>query len=156
LKALSLWQPWATLIALQAKRFETRSWYTDFRGPLLIHAAKSKDGMELCMKYPYLDVLNQAGCIVNGRPSLPMGCALCTVELVGCFRTTGAGIGYHIDGGIGERPEPAPYERHFGDYSAGRYAWQLENVRVFNAPVPMKGMQGLFEVDYDALIGVAK
>lgn len=155
MRALSLWQPWATLIALQAKRFETRSWYTSYRGRLIIHAAKNAEGMELCIKRPYFDVLNQAGYIVNGKPSLPMGCAICVVDLVGCYRTNGHGIGYHIDGGIGERPEPAPHEREFGDYSEGRYAWQLENVRVFDAPIPMKGMQGLFDVDEALLIGVA-
>lgn len=38
--ALSLWQPWASLVALGAKTIETRSWSTKYRGPLLIHAAR--------------------------------------------------------------------------------------------------------------------
>ena len=38
-KALTLWQPWASLIALGVKTAETRSWATDYRGPLAIHAA---------------------------------------------------------------------------------------------------------------------
>lgn len=153
MRAISLWNPWAVLVAIGAKHFETRSWHTPYRGPLVIHAAKNKEGMELCMKHPYFEVLSQAGYIVNGRPSLPMGCALCVVELVGCYRTTGHGIGWHVEGGIGERPEPAPHERSFGDYTAGRYAWELANVRVFDAPIPMKGMQGLFEVDTE-LFGI--
>ena len=40
MRALSLTQPWATLVVLGAKSFETRSWTTTYRGPLLIHAAK--------------------------------------------------------------------------------------------------------------------
>ncbi len=36
---LSLHQPWATLLLLGAKRYETRSWRTDYRGPLLIHTS---------------------------------------------------------------------------------------------------------------------
>lgn len=40
MKALSLWQPWATLMAYGLKRVETRSWAIRHRGPLLIHAAK--------------------------------------------------------------------------------------------------------------------
>lgn len=40
MKALSLTQPWATLVATGAKQIETRSWSTKYRGPLYIHAAK--------------------------------------------------------------------------------------------------------------------
>ena len=40
MKALSLTQPWATLVAMGAKRIETRSWATSYRGPLAIHASK--------------------------------------------------------------------------------------------------------------------
>lgn len=41
-RALTLWQPWASLVAVGAKTIETRGWSTDYRGPLLIHAAKRK------------------------------------------------------------------------------------------------------------------
>lgn len=41
MKCISLWQPWATLLAIGAKRFETRSWRCGHRGPLAIHAAKT-------------------------------------------------------------------------------------------------------------------
>lgn len=40
--ALSLWQPWASLIALGVKTIETRSWSTQYRGPLAIHAGAKK------------------------------------------------------------------------------------------------------------------
>src|SRR6202030_2406661 len=40
MKALTLTQPWATLVAIGAKRIETRSWPTLYRGPLAIYAAK--------------------------------------------------------------------------------------------------------------------
>jgi len=46
-KCISLWQPWAMLWLLSdpdEKVFETRGWYTSYRGPLLVHAAKKKDG----------------------------------------------------------------------------------------------------------------
>lgn len=39
-KILTLSQPYASLVALGAKRIETRSWRTSYRGPLAIHAAK--------------------------------------------------------------------------------------------------------------------
>lgn len=44
MKALSLWQPWASLVAIGAKTIETRSWSTSYRGPLAIHAAKTSRG----------------------------------------------------------------------------------------------------------------
>lgn len=36
IKVITVWQPWATLIALRVKRLETRSWATKYRGPLAI------------------------------------------------------------------------------------------------------------------------
>lgn len=40
MKAVSLWEPWATLVRLKIKRIETRGWSTSYRGPLAIHATK--------------------------------------------------------------------------------------------------------------------
>ena len=40
MKAITIWQPWASLLACGGKRFETRSWATSYRGPIAIHAAK--------------------------------------------------------------------------------------------------------------------
>jgi hypothetical protein len=45
MRALTLHQPWASLVALGAKAIETRSWPTSHRGPLAIHAAKSLAGL---------------------------------------------------------------------------------------------------------------
>lgn len=44
MKALSLTQPWATLVAIGAKKIETRSWSTSYRGPVAIHASKGYPG----------------------------------------------------------------------------------------------------------------
>ena len=44
MKALTLTQPWASLVAIGAKRIETRSWSTPYRGLLAIHAAKGFPG----------------------------------------------------------------------------------------------------------------
>lgn len=40
MKALTLHQPWASLIAAGVKTIETRSWSTRYRGPLAVHAGK--------------------------------------------------------------------------------------------------------------------
>jgi hypothetical protein len=42
MKALTIWQPWASLIVEGSKDIENRSWSTDYRGPLLIHAGAHK------------------------------------------------------------------------------------------------------------------
>jgi hypothetical protein len=43
MQALSIKQPWATLIAQGYKKIENRTWVTSYRGPLLIHASKGGD-----------------------------------------------------------------------------------------------------------------
>lgn len=53
MKALSIWEPWASLIACGTKRIETRSWSTEYRGPLLICAAQARNDIDL------MDLLTQ-------------------------------------------------------------------------------------------------
>lgn len=38
MKAITIKQPWAWAIVFDEKDIENRSWYTNYRGPLLIHA----------------------------------------------------------------------------------------------------------------------
>lgn len=40
MKALTIWQPWASAILLSGKDVENRTWRTDYRGPVLVHAGK--------------------------------------------------------------------------------------------------------------------
>jgi hypothetical protein len=46
-KALSIRQPWAWLIVTGYKDIENRSWRTNYRGPLLIHAGRAIDPTSL-------------------------------------------------------------------------------------------------------------
>lgn len=131
MKAISLWQPWATLIALGVKRFETRSWSTNYRGPLAIHAAKRKaDRTEL--NRTIVDVLVSNG--ITGTGQLPYGCIVCMVDLVDILYSDEAPKSSFF----GER------ERYFGDYSPGRFAWRLANVRLVDN-IPARGSQGFWE-----------
>lgn len=55
MKAISIKQPWASLIIEGIKDIENRSWYTHYRGRLYIHASKGYDrqGADLVSKlYP--------------------------------------------------------------------------------------------------------
>ena len=44
MKAISLKQPWASLIVSGRKTIELRTWNTKFRGEFYIHASKTTDG----------------------------------------------------------------------------------------------------------------
>lgn len=136
-------QPWATLVAIGAKEIETRSWSTSYRGVIAIHAAKGFPGhcQRLCSGTPFYEALKG----ISPR-RLPRGVILAvaeirdvmpTEEMVRLWRSHDMGRvpNYHDD-----------REQKFGDYSEGRYAWRLMNVRRLVEPVPCKGALGLWTV----------
>ena len=127
MKALSLTQPWATLVASGRKKVETRSWNTRYRGPLYIHAAKGFPPVAR----EFASVEHTLGRL-PGR--IPGGALIAVVELVEILRTEEIA------------PSLSALERLYGDYSVGRYAWRLENVRELPEPIPYRGALGLFEV----------
>jgi hypothetical protein len=77
MKVISIIQPWATLIILQEKRFETRSWATKHRGELGIHASKKVD-KRICEQEPFKSVLAKHG---YASVNLPTGKILGTGKL---------------------------------------------------------------------------
>src|SRR5581483_12013186 len=81
MKCISLYQPWATLVACGQKRYETRSWSTAYRGALAIHAAKkwSEELAALCQTPPYREAL--AACGFKSPHDLPRGVLLGVVTL---------------------------------------------------------------------------
>ncbi len=130
-KAITLWQPWATLVAIGAKEYETRSWSTNHRGPLAIHAAKTKDHLDLARD----NILMREALFVAGILSpnqLPLGKIVAKVELTDCFEIE------HIWGALRES------EAAFGDYSGGRFAWELRLIQRIDPPIPARGRQGLW------------
>jgi hypothetical protein len=86
--ALSIRQPWASLILLAGKDIENRTWETRVRGPLLIHAAKGMTRRE------YLDAMDFADANGSCRighlldsfepGNLPRGGIIGSVNLVDC------------------------------------------------------------------------
>lgn len=152
MKALSLWQPWASAVALGSKRIETRAWSTNYRGPLAIHAAK-RCVMDELDSYQRDPSWAAALGIVPARPSgaeeslkvLPFGCVVAVCDLVDCVLTESLptlfdeGIDIDIDYG-------GWTERQMGDFTPGRFAWILVNVRKLALPLPLRGAQGLFTI----------
>jgi hypothetical protein len=131
-KAISLWQPWASLIAIGAKRIETRSWPCNYVGPLAIHAAKRMNGelQVIARDFPFGPVLREAG--LSPR-DLPLGCIVAVCRITGCKPT--------------DEVHPSDQERAFGDYAPGRFAWILEDIQRLSVPEPCKGHQGFFDWD---------
>jgi activating signal cointegrator 1 len=149
MKGLSLTQPWASLVAVGAKRIETRSWATKHRGTVAIHAAKTfpASARANCSLQPFLRELTRAGL---SRPELPLGAIVATAQIALVFHT-GDSLNYqHISrtmrGPNGLTYEMTPQEYAFGDYSAQRYGWVLTDVRRLPIPIPCKGALGLWEV----------
>lgn len=129
-KVITIWQPWASLVAYGYKEFETRSWKTSYTGPILIHSARKWDeSQKMFYKKHAMSVL--------GDVMLSRGKILAAANLVGCFPVEEV-----ID-------STSSQELLFGDFSKGRYAWKLENVVPLDFPVRWKGMQGLWQVESD-------
>lgn len=136
MKAITIIQPWATLIALGEKRFETRSWRTHYQGPLAIHAGKQVD-KETCEREPFRSVLAAHGYTAD---NLPAGAVIAVSNLEECHEVVAAGS---ESAQLAFR-EVNGFEFLFGWYSLGRYAWELADVQLLPAPIPAKGQQGLW------------
>ncbi len=146
MKAITILQPFATLIALGEKKFETRSWKTDYRGPLLIHAGKGKAYMFLCDIEPFKSILKKHG---YDKDNLPLGKIIAKVNLKNCSQITTPGI-LDIKVVLKNKckTEITGNELEFGDYSSGRYAWKLEDVEILKEPIQVKGQQRLWNYDF--------
>jgi hypothetical protein len=133
MKVLSLLQPWATLVVIGAKKIETRSWSTKYRGPLLIHASKKmgREQKELIKSFPFWEAL-------QNLKELPLGKIIGYVNLDRVI-STNDGI---LKDAVGNE------ERDFGDYSPNRYGWLLSKPAAFTNLFPAKGSLGLWDFDY--------
>lgn len=141
MKALSLTQPWASLVAWGGKRIETRSWSTSYRGPLAIHAAKGwpVQARRLITVAPFHDEAIRAGYGSSPAPGVwpdpyPLGAIVATCHLIDCWRTTDVRL-----------KDITPRERAFGDYGRGRFALILAQVEALPTPIPASGALGLWE-----------
>jgi len=140
-KAISLWQPWASLIAAGVKVHETRSWKTDYRGPILICAAKKYNDEIDDYIFSFSSYLKDYRPEDDPREQLPFGAVVCLADLVDCRATPG---------GLRQNREAMPaseLDYEMGDWSPGRYAWRLENIRLPKEPMPITGRQGLWDVE---------
>lgn len=140
--AISLWQPWASLWAAGVKAHETRSWRCDDKlGQVIaIHAAKALVPAHR-LDVRVVEILcDRFG--ADWQRTLPRGAIVGTGKLVACWRTAA------------RRPQIEHDEWCLGDWSNGRYAWQLAEARPLAAPMPFAGRQSWFDVPAQILAAV--
>jgi activating signal cointegrator 1 len=172
MRGLTLTAPWGTLIAIGAKRIETRSWATSYRGLVAIHQAKGlkpvggRIGLQaICSDEPFRSAINPA--IYEEREfkgeryptwdldRLPLGCIVAVATLTNCHRIPD--VPRHFPRGVPDDHPHASYpvvlppfsdtpELSFGNYAPGRYAWLLDDVRRLPEPIPHRGALSLWAV----------
>ena len=124
MKVITLKQPWATLVAEGIKKYEFRSWKTNYRGKILIHAGVGidKEGMKM------VEQLNL---------TYPSRRIIAEVELVDCLELNG------------QLNEKIINEKNiaYGNKTRTGYAWKIENVVKISNNNEVNGKLGLWNID---------
>ena len=125
MKALTVKEPWASLIINGYKEYEFRSWKTNYRGRILIHAGLTleKDAFKNFKDYN----LNYGKGEIIGEATLT-DCILVTDKLEDDL--------YKLN--------PLVYAK---SKHSRVYAWKLEDIKVYNRRIPSKGRLGLWNYD---------
>lgn len=137
MKAITIHQPWAQLIALGIKKIETRSWRTHYQGPIAIHASQRLDFLDVFIatvssQRTVVKKLKEAG--FDSLCDLPFGCVI--------------GVGYldRVDPAHEIDLAPKELERQLGLFCEGRFAWRFSQTRLLETPIPACGHQGLWNL----------
>jgi len=116
LKALTLWQPWASLIVDGRKTIETRPRAWHYIGEVAIHAGLHVD-WEACVRFGY------------DPDTIARGAILGTAFKAGCVQF----------------PHFSAPPDVYGDFAPGRFGYLLYRIKKFSAPIPAKGHQGFWD-----------
>lgn len=130
MKALSIRQPWAELILQGRKTIELRTWNTNYRGRIVIHAGQQCKE-EHCLAYGF------------NPEELVRGALVGAVEIVDVIAFDEESYNAH-----------ATEHLRLGKWPGDLVGWWLANPVRFEPPIPMSGRQGLFDVD-DSLVQTA-
>lgn len=137
MKAITLYQPWASLWLTDAKRTETRPRRTNHVGPLLVHAGKKvvtdPDVLGDDLIEIIVDLFGP-----DWADTLPRGALIGIVDLIGYART--------------EEFVGTERDRVCGDHRPGRFAWiRRDGIRLIEKPIPWRGCQAMFDVPDEEL-----
>ena len=127
MKVLSIKEPFATLIKDGVKIYETRSFKTNYRGEIYIHASKTMSKSE-----------NVEKAMLYLKSELKPGYILCKCNLVDCIYMTEEFI---------QKIKTETNESDYGLYEVGRYAWKLELIEVLEEPISAKGKLGIWNYE---------
>ena len=137
MKALSIKQPWAWLIAAGYKDIENRDWPTSFRGRFLIHTGKTVDSEDRLSDYGFRKFIEHA----LERSYAPAD-ALARFEAAEPTLTRGAIIGEAYLYNCVEEGWTANGSPWF----SGRYGFAIRDAKMFGTPIPYRGQLGFFDV----------
>lgn len=127
MKALTICQPYAELIARGEKRVENREWPTRYRGPLLIHAGKSRT---------WLDGETDDELAEEFGRRIEFGAIVAKSMLVACLHINDIEAGKYR----------TTYPWIEGDpHANGTWCWVLEEIERLPQAIPWKGAQGLWD-----------
>ena len=168
MKAITIYQPYASLIACGEKRFETRGHKVNYRGRIAIHAGMKRiipgsgnpDFMQFLeaankalgfASYEFADpdLPEEFSTFYAGTAGLPHGAVIAIGYLEACFQVGGVykDSGYATLIGEGspiDHRRIGSQEMLFGDWTPGRYVWEISGVRPLLEPIPCRGLQGLW------------
>lgn len=131
MKVLSLTEPCATLIKEKKKLIETRSWKTNYRGELYIHASLTKIPKEWKENKELMS-------LVDNIP-LNYGYIICKCKLVDCIYMTQEYV---------QNMKRNNYQEYIcGIYEEGRYAWILEDIEPLAKRIETKGHLGVWNYE---------
>lgn len=132
MKAISLLQPWASLVVMGVKTIETRSWGTKYRGAILIHASQGKAGSIFAEERPFKKYIPEF-------KKLPFGAIIGQATITDVIRIENLDMPDEIINRL------TMEEKAFGDYSEGRYAWILNDHIEFKNPISARGTLSIWE-----------
>lgn len=127
MKVLSIIEPWASLIKEQIKYIETRSWKTNYRGKIYIHASLKKVSKKD-------ERVNNLVSLLENQ-DFKYGYIIAEATLVDCI---------YMDEDYLNKIKENETEYICGEYSIGRYAWILEDIKPLQNPIKVKGNLGLW------------
>jgi len=131
MKAISLLEPWASLIKEGIKKIETRSWKTSYRGELYIHASKKK------LTKKDWEILEDRLALLK-EIDFKYGHIIAKCKLVDCR---------YMDEELIKEVKKNKNEYLCGSYEIGRYAWILEDLEVIETPLEAKGQLGIWNYE---------
>jgi hypothetical protein len=127
MKSLSLLEPFASLIKENIKCVETRSWKTNYRGELYIHASLKKVSKKD-------ERINELVNLLKDK-EFKYGNIIAKCKLVDCIYMDESYVNDIVNNKI---------EHMCGMYSVGRYAWILEDIEMLKDPIEIKGKLGIW------------